>query len=161
VGPEEKNPMGCCQACDVGEKCAGAATLPSVHEEAGESPILANELEAPEPPLVAGTVNVAEKLGLASQEVTASKPVSVEGSNAVRVDVLVVNLTLSSVSIRVQVSNDAVCWSDAAQFRKSSIGYATTKVRGIGFRFVRLFYEASDTFGGGGVLAASLHHWRN
>jgi hypothetical protein len=122
---------------------------------------MALELEAPVPSFEKGTVKVAEKLGLAAQEVTASRPVRIEGSNAVRVDVLVVNLTLSSVSIRVQVSNDAVGWSDAAQFRKSTSGYATTKVRGVGFRFVRLYYEASNTFGGEGVLAASLHHWRN
>jgi hypothetical protein len=122
---------------------------------------IAEDLEAPVPAFVPGTVKVAEMLGLASQEITASKAVSIEGSNAVRVDVMVVNMTLGYVVIRVQVSNDAVCWSDAAQFRKRTSGYATTKVRGIGFRFVRLFYEASNTAGGEGVLAASLHHWRN
>jgi hypothetical protein len=87
--------------------------------------------------------------------------VSIEGSNAVRVDILVYNLTLDAVAFRIQVSNDAVGWADAAEFRRTTIGYATAKVRGIGFRFVRLYYEASDTARGEGVLAASLHHWRN
>ncbi|MEK7470142.1 MAG: hypothetical protein AAB074_22460 [Planctomycetota bacterium] len=155
---------GCCDSCAHGQECAAPSELASPIDESGDAISLrtiAADLEAPIPDFVPGTVNVAEKLGLASQEVTASKAVSVEGSNAVRVDILVVNLTLASVSFRVQVSNDAVCWSDAAQFRKTTIGYATTKVRGIGFRFVRLFYEASNTAGGEGVLAASLHHWRN
>lgn len=153
--------MSCCKSCDEGPACGGASILPSSLVESIAVAQIADDLEAPVPPFLAGTVKVAEKLGLGSQEITASRPVSVEGSNAVRVEVLVVNLTLSSVAIRVQVSNDAVCWSDAAQFSKNSIGYATTKVRGIGFRFVRLFYEASNTFGGKGVLAASLHHWKN
>ena len=133
----------------------------SILEKAIDIAAIDADQEAPVPPFIPGTQKVAEKLGLASQEVTASKAVSIEGSNAVRVDVLVVNLTLSSIAIRVQVSNDAVCWTDAAQFRKTTLGYATTKVRGIGFRFVRLFYEASNTARGEGVLAASLHHWRN
>ena len=146
--------MSCCKSCEIGDACVGPATRPGGAD-------IAVELEAPVPSFERGTVKVAEKLGLASQEISASRPVSIEGSNAVRVDVLVVILTLSSVSIRVQVSNDAVGWSDAAQFRKSTSGYATTKVRGVGFRFVRLYYEASNTIGGEGVLAASLHHWRN
>ncbi len=156
--------MSCCgggernEGCDGLSKTAGASAMA---DEASSLLSVAEDLEAPVPPFVPGTVNVAERLGLASLEITASKAVSIEGSNAVRVDVMVVNMTLGHVAIRVQVSNDAVCWSDAAQFRKRTSGYATTKVRGIGFRFVRLFYEASNTAGGQGVLAASLHHWRN
>ena len=146
--------MACCDGCAKGQSCSGSPDV--------ASPLAIDaDIEAPVPAFVPGTVTVAEKLALASQEVTASRAVSVEGSNAVRVDILVVNMTLASVSFRVQVSNDAVGWSDAAQFRKTTNGYATTKVRGIGFRFVRLFYEASNTIGGEGVLAASLHHWRN
>ena len=142
--------MSCCGSCSTkGPPCESSSSG------------IESDLEAPVPQLVPGTVRVAENLGLASQEVTASKAVSIEGSNAVRVDVIVANLTLGSVTIRVQVSNDSVCWTDAAQFRKATTGYATAKLRGIGFRFVRLFYEASNTVGGEGVLAASLHHWRN
>ncbi|MEK7466889.1 MAG: hypothetical protein AAB074_05685 [Planctomycetota bacterium] len=152
--------MPCCDGCARGQGCSGeSAEAPP--EDAVRIDAIGADLEAPTPPFVPGTVRVAADLGLGEGEVTASMAVSVEGSNAVRVDILVANLTLRSISFRVQVSNDAVCWSDAAQFRKTTIGYATTKVRGIGFRFVRLFYEASDTAGGEGVLAASLHHWRN
>ena len=146
----------CCGSCEQSRSCESAVAASSIVEE-----VLDADQEAPVPAFVPGTMKVAEKLALASQEITASRAVSIEGSNAVRVDVIVVNLTLSSIAIRVQVSNDAVCWTDAAQFRKATIGYATTKVRGIGFRFVRLFYEASNTARGEGVLAASLHHWRN
>ncbi len=150
--------MSCCRSCDEGKSCEGSAepagaTAPASQIEA--------DLQVPTPVLIPGTVQVAERLGLAESEVTASKAVSIEGSNAVRVDVLVVNLTLSAVTFRIQVSNDSVCWSDAALFKRSTSGYATAKVRGIGFRFVRLYYEASNTAGGEGVLAASLHHWRN
>lgn len=143
--------MSCCDSCAKGHGCESPA-LPELELQQTEPPV---------PKLQRGTSSLAERLGLSQAEVTASEAVSIEGSNAVRVDVIVVNLTLSSVSIRVQVSNDAVSWSDAAQFSRKVIGYATTKVRGIGFRFVRLYYEASNTAGGEGVLAASLHHWRN
>lgn len=140
----------CCSSCAGGEPCEGSE-LPSVSED----------LSVPEPPNLPGTTRIAVRLGLSASEVTASQAVGIEGSNAVRVDVLVVNLTLSAVTFRIQVSNDSVCWSDAALFKRSTCGYATAKVRGIGFRFVRLYYEASNTAGGEGVLAASLHHWRN
>lgn len=155
--------MGCCKSCDDqdGHGCEGAKSPSMSLGESVHLPAVQLDAEAPTPAFFPGTVNVADRLGLGSQEVTASRPVSIEGSNAVRVDLFVVNLTLSSVAIRVQVSNDAVSWSDAAQFQRNSIGYATTKVRGIGFRFVRLFYEASNTASGEGVLAASLHHWKN
>ncbi|KAF0239640.1 MAG: hypothetical protein FD180_5216 [Planctomycetota bacterium] len=152
--------MSPCESCEKSHAFEGTPTALAV-TPFDEDLAAATDLEAPTPAFVPGTVRVAADLGLGESEVTASKAVSIEGSNAVRVDILVANLTLSSISFRVQVSNDAVGWLDAAQFRKTTIGYATTKVRGIGFRFVRLFYEASDTAGGEGVLAASLHHWRN
>lgn len=140
----------CCSSCAGGGPCEGS-----------ELPAVAEDLSVPEPPTLPGTTRVAERLGLSASEVTASQAVGIEGSNSVRVDVLVVNLTLSAVTFRIQVSNDSVCWADAALFKRSTTGYATAKVRGIGFRFVRLYYEASNTTGGEGVLAASLHHWRN
>ncbi len=118
-------------------------------------------MEVSEPPTRPGTTQIADRLGLGDSEVTASPAVGIEGSNAVRVDILLFTLTLDAVSFRVQVSNDAVCWADAAEFRRTVAGYATAKLRGVGFRFVRLYYEASNTASGQGVLAASLHHWRN
>jgi hypothetical protein len=146
--------MGCCNGCETGTGCAGTA-------EAEAPPAPAVDFAVPVPSPVPGTTELASRLALADSEITASFPISIEGSNAVRVDIIIFNLTLSAVTFRVQVSNDNECWSNAAEFRWSSIGYTTTKVRGIGFRFVRLFYEASNTASGKCVLAASIHHWRN
>jgi len=113
------------------------------------------------PPVAPSGLRLAERLGLGRSSIAVSEPVRIEGSNTVRVDVVVWESTLASIAIRVLASNDAENFTPLAEFRRTEIGYTTIRVPGIGFRFVRLTYEGTGGVGSGGVLAASLRHWRH
>jgi len=119
------------------------------------------EMSVPLPPVAPNGLRLADRLGVEANAVAVSEPVRIEGSSAVRVDVVVWSSTLDSILIRLAGSNDAENFTPLAEFRRAEIGYTTVRVPGIGFRFVRLMYEGTGGVGSGGVLAASLRHWRH
>ncbi len=143
--------MSFCTSCATGGPCDGGP----------KSPLVTEELPVPLPPVAPNGLRLAERLGLGNGSRTVSEPVRIEGSNTVRVDVVVWESTLTSIAIRVLASNDAENFTPLAEFRRTEIGYTTIRVPGIGFRFVRLTYEGTGGVGSGGVLAASLRHWRH
>lgn len=140
--------MDACAMCVVEE----SSPLPSGILTAEEGPVALARTGA--------VVQLAERLGLTRSAVTASEAVRLDGTNSLRADVVVMALTLSSVQVLVQVSPDNENWTTAAAFSRRTIGYSTVRVRGVAFRFARLYYLGSDTAGGVGVLTAKLRQWR-
>jgi hypothetical protein len=141
----------CCSSCATGGPCDGGP----------KSPLVAEDRPVALPAVSPNGVRLAERLGVMASRTAASEPVRIEGSNAVRVDVVVWASTLDAIQVRVLGSNDAENYTPLAEFRRTEIGYTTIRVPGIGFRFVRVTYEGTGGVGSGGVLAASLRHWRN
>ncbi|MBI2919666.1 MAG: hypothetical protein HYY18_01125 [Planctomycetes bacterium] len=135
----------------------------SVEDTSGSAPVPGAGLAEEGPVALARTgpvVQLAERLGLARSEVTASQAVRLDGANSLRADVIVLALTLSSIRVLLQVSPDNENWTTAASFSRRTIGYSTVRVPGVAFRFARLYYLGSDTVGGVGVLTAKLRQWR-
>ncbi|NUN49843.1 MAG: hypothetical protein HUU15_13535, partial [Candidatus Brocadiae bacterium] len=86
-----------CTPCTTGGSCEGGL----------KSPLVTEDLPVAMPPVAPSGLRLAERLGLGRSSLAVSEPVRIEGSNTVRVDVVVWESTLASIAIRVLASNDA------------------------------------------------------
>ena len=110
-------------------------------------------------------VEVASKLAVVggSNSPAYSQAVSMEGANAVQVDVTIFNndATTEEFDVRLEGSNDLQNWEAtsnplAIDFNGGSKGYATDQAEGIGYAYVRLKYSwvsGSSTI----ILAAGIN----
>lgn len=167
--------MSCCKSCEDGKECDGSkpgvpagviipgpdpAVQPVIEAPAEESgtrrapswsgPAVAFSLEAGQ------SAQVASKLSLGQSEETASEAYELGDCNAIRVEIVIHNLTLASVDVQVEEGPELQNWRPASTARLSNAGYATWAVRGISSRFVRFRYTGSNTASGKATLAVNL-----
>jgi hypothetical protein len=78
------------------------------------------------------------------------------------VDLVVIVLnSLTSVEAVLQGGFDAENWAPISSTVFTSVGYARFRFAGVAYRYLRIFYTASGSAGGVGVVATTLNGSRN
>lgn len=98
------------------------------------------------------------RLKLGSDEVTASEPVELGGCAAGSVDMVVIVLSaLTRIEAIVEAGTDQVNFFRISSTVFSGEGFARFRFRVPAYRFVRVYYTASGSPGGIGVVATTIN----
>lgn len=138
--------------CNDPRSCAGGDAIP-ILAPANEPTwgICARQLRGGVP------LAVMTRLGLGQAEVTASEPVEVGECTAGSVDLVVFAFSaLSFIEVSLQVGSDRENWSRFSTTVVTRAGFARLKFRGLGARFLRLYYRAEGQLGGVGILTTTI-----
>lgn len=173
--------MGCCTACDEGHGCSGEkspAALPSDLIIPGPEPDMTalismqDEAETDEQDLSApwsgralragAPVPVNTRLKLANAETNASDALSLAGCSSGSVDlVLFVLSQLTSVEAILEGTVDGENFTRISSTIFSAEGFARFRFRNAAFRLIRIYYTATGSPGGIGVVATTIYGSRN
>ena len=101
------------------------------------------------------------RLALVQGTVTASEALEVGECTAGNVDIVVFAFSsLSSIEVELEIGNDRENWSSAWVTVFTQGGYGRFRFRGVAARFIRLYYRATGSPGGIGILTTTVHGTR-
>lgn len=161
--------MGCCKSCDEGRTCEGDRPAPSPDAQGCGCSSAHADFEpslSPDLPhfarLGAGSLRpVATRLVLAHAVATASEPVELECTTG-SVDLVIFKLAqITSVEVFVEAATDGQNYRRICATVLKSEGAARVRFRNTLWKFLRLYYVATGSQGGVGLLAATLSGSRN
>lgn len=170
--------MGCCKSCDEGKECEGGKApcgeVPAgviIPRELDLQPVIEAPAEPERPEEEGGpfarlrsgkAIPVNTRLKLGQSESTASEPLAVGNCPQGSVDLVIfVMSSLTSVEAILQGGFDAENWVPISSTVFTSVGYARFRFERVAYRYLRLFYTASGSAGGVGVVATTLNGSRN
>lgn len=166
----ENEAMSCCKSCEEGKGCSGeTATVPAgvivpreldVQTVIESPPRHEHEEEGPTslPRLRSGkSIPVNDRLQVAHQESTASEPLAVGNCPRGSVDLVIfVMNSLTQVEAILQGGFDGENWLPISSTVFTAVGFARFRFERVAYRYLRLYYTATGSAGGVGVVATTL-----
>lgn len=102
-------------------------------------------------------VSVMTRLALGPSQTTASEALVVGDCTAGSVDIVLFAFeSLTSIQIDVEMGNDSDNWSPVCTTILRRAGSVRFRYRGVGGRYIRLYYRASGSPGGIGLLTTTV-----
>jgi hypothetical protein len=171
--------MSCCSNCERGERCCDAgpgadssALLAPPVIEPGPEPVsvidAAPDLPPESEPSSSGRLGcgnlraLATRLALSHAVPTASEPVELDACTSGALDLVLFALSsITSIEVVLEGGLDRENYRRISSTVLSSEGFARVRFRGMSWRFLRLYYVATGSSGGVGLLAATLSGSKN